>query len=75
MCIYVVLNDTIPFRCQNDQEIVQKQLKREWKFRAKYENILSNNLKILIRQMLEPDMNLRITIQDVASSAWLTNLD
>lgn len=70
VCLYVMLNDTIPFHSTDDQQMLQKQLKREWKLRAKIEPYLSANLKSLMRQLLEPDCCLRFTIQDVIHCKW-----
>ncbi|KAF7488417.1 Testis-specific serine/threonine-protein kinase 3 [Sarcoptes scabiei] len=65
VCVYIMLNDTLPFIGQDDQETLQKQLNRDWKFRTKYERFIGEDLKQIIRSMLEPDIYMRIRINEL----------
>lgn len=62
VCLFIMTNDTLPFMFVDYQEMLQKQLNRDWKFRTRYERNISDDLKQLIRAMLDPDNNNRIKI-------------
>lgn len=70
VCLFIMLNDYIPFLSNDDQEMLTKQLNRDYKFRTKLEKNISEELKHIIRQMLEPEMCIRISIGEVSRSRW-----
>lgn len=73
VCLYIMLNDTIPFLSEDDQVMLQRQLTRDWKFRARHERSLSASVKELIGRMLEPDAGSRLTIHQLIDSWWMTS--
>ncbi|KAH9526630.1 hypothetical protein DERF_000700 [Dermatophagoides farinae] len=70
VCLFIMTNDTLPFMFVDYQEMLQKQLNRDWKFRTRYERNISDDLKQLIRAMLDPDNNNRIKITDLIQTRW-----
>lgn len=65
VCLFIMLNDNIPFLCFDEQEMLNKQLNRQYKFRTKLEKNISTELKNIVGQMLEPEMSIRISISNV----------
>ncbi|RWS18853.1 testis-specific serine/threonine-protein kinase 2-like isoform X1 [Leptotrombidium deliense] len=63
VCIYVMLNNAIPFKVSNMQEYKHKQQNKEWSFKS-YVNI-SKDLKDIVARMMEPDPAKRITSKDL----------
>ncbi|PSN41587.1 Testis-specific serine/threonine-protein kinase 1 [Blattella germanica] len=54
--LYVMLNKAMPFDDTNIKRLYEQQTSRRWKFRAKVVDILSDQLKKLVQNMLEPDI-------------------
>lgn len=72
VCLFIITNNTLPFYNENDQIIIKRQMNRDFHFRRQYK--LSNALKMLIMDLLEPDFRKRITIKKVLESVWLNEI-
>lgn len=69
--LYVMLNKSMPFDDNNARRLYEQQTNKRWKFRSKYVNNLSDAVKKLVTNMLEPDPNKRLKIDDCLKSAWM----
>lgn len=67
ICLYVMLNDRLPFPFHDIKLMIKKQLSRDYKFK----NVCSEQVSNLVALMLEPDAGKRPTCQDVAKHSWL----
>ena len=73
VCLYIMLNDGLPFKLGDDKLMLKKQLSKDWKFRANIETKLSEELKSMIRKMLEPDVHRRYTAEQLENDHWIRN--
>ena len=71
VCFYIMLNDGLPFKLGNDRLMLNKQLTKDWKFKSKVEHKLSEDLKSMVRKMLEPDVGLRISAAQLIEDKWI----
>ena len=70
VCFYIMLNDGLPFKLGDDKLMLKKQLTKDWKFKSKVEGKLSEELKTIVRKMLEPEPSLRITAEQLKNDNW-----
>lgn len=63
-------NRSMPFYEENIVKLYTLQMHRKWKFKSKYESIISESVKILIKHLLDPQPTTRISIEDVLASTW-----
>lgn len=70
VCLYVTLNDRLPFPFNDIRLMVKKQITRDYKFRAHGE--FSDQLRDIISLMLEPDFPKRLTSQEVSRHVWMS---
>ena len=70
-----MVNKAYPFNPEDKELMVSNQMQRKWKFVKKQRNKLSNDLKDLIRNLLEPDPKRRITFLGIASHCWMNDTD
>lgn len=71
VCLYVMLNDRVPFPFNDMKVLLRKQLLKDYKFKTSIE--FSDQVKDLVNLMLEPDPNKRISSLEVTKHVWLTN--
>lgn len=69
--LYVMLNRGIPFDNPNTRHLYQLQVNRKWRFRTKIAPLLSEKLKLLMNNLLEPDVTRRYKIDQVVYSDWI----
>ena len=74
VCLYIITNDTFPFRINDDKAMLKAQLNRNWKFRTGTEQTFSEEYRALVRAMLEPDINKRIQTDNVLRHSWMTTV-
>ena len=75
VCCYVIMNDGLPFSMGDDAMMYKKQLARNWTFKRRVEHRLSSQCKDIIKKMLEPDVNLRITTAKLLTHPWIANVN
>ncbi|XP_054159963.1 testis-specific serine/threonine-protein kinase 4-like [Oppia nitens] len=71
VCFYVMICDGLPFKIDDDKQMLNKQLERDWDFKKRVKNKLSYELKIMIGKMLEPDVTKRATTQTLMNDPWI----
>lgn len=69
VCLYVMLNDKLPFPFNDVRQMLKKQMTRDYKF--KQDSNFSSQCKDLIALLLEPDLNRRLTCFDAIKHPWL----
>lgn len=71
VCLYVMLNDGLPFKFHELTVMLQSQLNKDWKFKSRVVNQVSDVAKELVARMLEPDVKTRITCAEILCHAWI----
>lgn len=71
--LYVMLNRSMPFDDFNQRKLYEQQVKKKWRFRSKYGNIVSDDVKTVIGALLEPNIQERLTVDQFLNSCWLQN--
>ncbi|CAI6365395.1 unnamed protein product [Macrosiphum euphorbiae] len=69
--LYVMLNKKIPFNRKNMKLMYQQQVKRDWEHRSSVEKIISENVKLCIDNLLQPEPRKRWTIDQILDSDWI----
>lgn len=70
VCLYVMLNDRLPFPFNDIRLMVKKQLAKDYKFKT--HNRFSDQLKDLLGLMLEPEVVKRLTSYEVSRHQWMS---
>jgi tRNA A-37 threonylcarbamoyl transferase component Bud32 len=73
VCLFIMLNDGLPFKIGDDRAMLNKQLSHDWHFRTKVEAKLSQELKLMVSKMLEPDVRKRATTDMLMKDQWIRN--
>lgn len=71
VCLYAMVNKAYPFNPEDKELMISNQLHRKWKFVRKQKNRLTNEVKDLVRHMLEPNPRKRITLLGIMGHPWL----
>ncbi|CAG9830547.1 unnamed protein product [Diabrotica balteata] len=69
--LYIMINKAMPFDDANVKRLNEQQLNRRWKFRQKVVEQLSEQVKSLVVNLLEPDITKRLRLIDILGSDWL----
>lgn len=69
--LFVMLNRAMPFEDKHIKQLYQAQINRNWKFRSRYVDSLSESCKLLVTLMLEPNHQNRIKIDQTINSEWI----
>lgn len=69
--LYIMVNATMPFDDSNLKKLLKDQLARKWDFRSRVKDVLTPSLTQLVRNILEPDITQRITLDRVATHDWV----
>lgn len=68
--IFVFHSKSLPFKHSCIKTMYESQIKGDWKFKSQIKNQLSSKLLNLVPQLLEPDVQKRLTIEQVLQSEW-----
>lgn len=68
ICLYVMLNDRLPFPFDDIKQMVTKQMHRDYKFRTSIK--VGESARDLISQLLEPEFIKRFKSIDVLNHCW-----
>ncbi|XP_076352686.1 testis-specific serine/threonine-protein kinase 3-like [Tachypleus tridentatus] len=71
ICLFVILNNSMPFNDFNLNKMLRDQEERNWRLRSNIEHTLSNDVKHLLRKLLEPDVMKRISLDQIFEHSWL----
>ncbi|XP_015595959.1 testis-specific serine/threonine-protein kinase 1-like [Cephus cinctus] len=69
--LYIILNKAMPFDDTNIKRLYEQQTNKRWKFRGKVTDILSEQAKKLVINLLEPDTGKRWRMDQVIHSEWI----
>jgi serine kinase len=72
VCFYVMLNDGLPFKINDERAMLNSQLASNWDFKKRVEAKLSPKVKAMVRKMLDPDTSRRATTQSLMKDQWIT---
>jgi len=69
--LYIMVNATMPFDDSNLKKLLKDQLARKWDFRSRVKDVLTPSLTQLVRNILEPDITQRITLDRMSTHDWI----
>lgn len=69
--LYIMVNATMPFDDSNLKKLLKDQLARKWDFRSRVKDVLTPTLAQLVRNVLEPDITQRITLERISVHEWV----
>lgn len=70
--LYVMLNKAMPFGEEKKiRKLLDMQLARQWRFRSKVIDVLSDEVKKLTECLLEPDISKRWKIEEIVCCDWI----
>lgn len=69
--LYIILNKAMPFDDTNLVRLYELQSNRRWKFRRKVVDGLSDKVKKVVTNLLEPDITKRWRVDEVIHSSWV----
>lgn len=69
--LFIMLNASMPFDDSNLRKLLKDQTTRNWTFRSRVRDTVSNSAKSLVRHILEPDITLRLTLDRVITHDWV----
>ncbi|KAG5321302.1 TSSK1 kinase, partial [Pseudoatta argentina] len=69
--LYIMLNKSMPFDEDNLKRLYELQVARKWKFRSKIIDSLTDRVKKLVGNLLEPDTSKRWPLDQIIQSDWI----
>ena len=69
--LYIMLNKSMPFDEENLKRLYELQISRKWKFRSKVIDSLTDRVKKLVDNLLEPDVSKRPHTNQIVQSEWI----
>lgn len=69
--LYILLNKAMPFDENNVKRLYELQVARKWKFRTKKSAHLTDHVKKLVSNLLEPDVSKRWHLDQIVHSEWI----
>ncbi|XP_063220716.1 testis-specific serine/threonine-protein kinase 3 [Bacillus rossius redtenbacheri] len=70
--LFIMLNASMPFDDSNLRRMLRDQLTRNWSFRSKVKDAVSQEARVVVTDILEPDVMRRPTLDRVLSYEWVT---
>ncbi|KAJ8881298.1 hypothetical protein PR048_017779 [Dryococelus australis] len=70
--LYIMLNASMPFGESNRRRMLRDQLTKNWSFRSKVKNSVSQDARVVVGNILEPDVTRRPTVDRVLSYEWMS---
>jgi serine kinase len=70
--LYVILNQALPFEQTSRKSLYTAQMKKSWKWRKFVSAKASNNLKVFLPRLLQPQPHRRLTTDQLLRYAWIT---
>lgn len=72
ICVFIMLNDRIPFRFSDISMMLRNQQDKNYQHRRHVNEVLTKECKDLIDQMLEPNPTKRITAANLVKHPWFS---
>ncbi|XP_018343670.1 PREDICTED: testis-specific serine/threonine-protein kinase 1-like isoform X2 [Trachymyrmex septentrionalis] len=69
--LYIMLNKSMPFDEENLKRLYELQIARKWKFRSKVISSLTDCVKKLVGNLLEPEVSKRWHLDQIIQSDWI----
>ena len=69
--LFIMLNACMPFDDSNLRKLLKDQMNRNWVFRSRVRDTVSQAAKNLVKHILEPDVMSRLTLDRVIAHEWL----
>ena len=69
--LFIMVNHVYPFDKKNREKMYECQMKRNYMLQDVVEERISNEVKHLIRTLLEPTPDKRPTIKEVCAHCWI----
>lgn len=69
--LFIMLNGRMPFDDANLRKLLKDQMSRNWIFRSRVRDIVSALAKNIVREILEPDITQRLTLNRVLTHEWV----
>ncbi|XP_044747347.1 testis-specific serine/threonine-protein kinase 3-like isoform X2 [Coccinella septempunctata] len=69
--LFIMLNASMPFDDSNLRKLLKDQITKNWVFRSRIRDKITSAVKSLVRQLLEPDVTLRLTLDRVIQNEWV----
>ncbi|XP_011150317.1 testis-specific serine/threonine-protein kinase 6 isoform X2 [Harpegnathos saltator] len=69
--LYILLNKAMPFDENNIKRLYEQQITRKWRFRSKVMGTLTDHVKKLVGNLLEPDVTKRWRFDQIVQSDWI----
>ncbi|KAJ8672971.1 hypothetical protein QAD02_004232 [Eretmocerus hayati] len=69
--LFIMLNGLMPFNDKHLHKLLKDQWNKNWAFRTKVRDILSPSAKMIVKQILEPDITLRLTVDRILAHDWI----
>ncbi|KAJ8866137.1 hypothetical protein PR048_033661 [Dryococelus australis] len=70
--LYTMLNASMPFDDSNLRRMLRDQMSRNWSFRSKVKDSVSQDARVVVGDILEPDMTRRPTVDRMLSYEWVS---
>ncbi|XP_075210338.1 testis-specific serine/threonine-protein kinase 6-like [Lycorma delicatula] len=70
--LFVMLNQCMPFKDVDMKKLYELQMNHKWNFRNRIISKITEDVKALVRGMIEPDPRKRMLIDDVVNSSWFS---
>jgi serine kinase len=71
--LYIMVSGTMPYDDSNVRKMVNNQLYNKMTFPEHLDSKINPDCKSLIRQMLEPSLDKRLTIENILQSKWVSS--
>ena len=69
--LFLICTTKLPFRCKHKNDLITKQLARQWKFPAIIEQTIAPGCADLVGRLLHPLASCRPYAKDLCSDSWL----
>ncbi|KAJ8893424.1 hypothetical protein PR048_006015 [Dryococelus australis] len=70
--LYIMLNASMPFDESNLHRMLRDQLTKNWSFSSNVKYPVSQDVRVLVENILEPDVTRRPTVDRVLSYEWVS---
>lgn len=69
--LFIMLNAVMPFKDKHLHQLLKDQMNKNWSFQPNIRDVVTALAKNIVKQILEPDITLRLTIDRILSHEWV----